>query len=128
MKDYEVVIIFKNSINEERVDALVARFAKKVNDNGGEFIGVDKMGRKRLPYRFQKHKNDKDGLYLLFKFKGAGRTPIVLRDDINVQEDVLRSTILVSAPVVETKPEAGAKETHSDKAVLASEGVSGESQ
>lgn len=116
MKDYEAVVILKANLTEERIGALISRFEKKIGDSGGEFIQADKLGQKRLPYRLSKHKNEKDGLYLLLKFKGEGKTSSVLTDDFRVQEDVIRHmVVLAPAPlkviaeeaVVAAVPEAG---------------------
>ena len=93
MRDYEAIIILKSNLTDEKIEMLVSRFEKKVNDNGGEFLKADKIGQKRIPFRLQKHKSDKDGIYMILKFKGEGKAAFALREDFRVQEDILRHMI-----------------------------------
>lgn len=93
MKDYEGLIAFKANIADDRIEALLSRFAKKISDNGGEFEKSEGLGQRKFAFRLQKHKGDKEGRYYLIKFKGEGKTPSALRDELRVQEEVLRYTI-----------------------------------
>lgn len=126
LKDYEAIVILKANLPEERVTSLLSRFEKKIADNGGEYVSADKLGQKRLPYRLSKHKNEKDGLYILLKFKGEGKTSSVLNDDFRIQEDVIRHMIArvpVQKAVIEETPVEVSAEVKS-----ADEAISGKSQ
>lgn len=93
MRNYEAVVIVRSNLNDEKIEALTKRFEKKIVDNGGEFIKFEKMGHRRLPYRFQQYRSDKDGIYLLIKFKGEGKSVFALRNDFRIQEDIIRHLI-----------------------------------
>lgn len=93
MKDYEALIVVRALLTDEKVDALLTRFEKKIADNGGELEKTEKMGQRRLPFRLNKHKNDKEGLYVLIKFKGEGSLVNILKEDFRIQEDVIRHMV-----------------------------------
>lgn len=124
MKDYEAMCAFKANLPEEKVNALIARFEKKIADAGGEFVKAEKLGQRKFPFRLKKHKNDKEGLFVLIKFKGEGRTATILRDDFRVQEDIVRHMITV-APEEE---EALIEEAEIAQPKAAGEEISGQPQ
>jgi small subunit ribosomal protein S6 len=103
MNDYEAIIVLTPALGDDKIDALMARFEKKIKDGGGELIGIEKWGRKKLNFVFQKHKNLKEGFYVLINFKGAGSTVTSLRDAFRVQEEVIRHQI-ARAQVREAAP------------------------
>lgn len=93
MKEYEALCVIKANLAEEKVNSLLSRFEKKIADNGGELVKIEKMGQRRLPFRIQKHKSEKEGQYVLIKFKGVGATPNALKEEFRVQEEVIRQMI-----------------------------------
>ncbi|OGC37545.1 30S ribosomal protein S6 [candidate division WOR-1 bacterium RIFOXYD2_FULL_36_8] len=93
MRDYEALVILKPILTEEQVASFVARAKKKIESKNGEFVKVENMGNRKLPFRVNKHKSEKDGLFILIKFKGEGDIVFALRDDFRIQEDILRHLI-----------------------------------
>lgn len=128
MKDYDAVIILRAVLTDERVDALIARFGKKISDSGGSVTKTDKMGQRRIPFRMKKHKADKEGLYYLIQFKGTSETPKILRDELRVQEDVLRFMITIApdAPKVLIDEKELSKEEQSAEGLAPESSAKGE--
>lgn len=93
MNDYEAIIVLTPALGDDKIDALLNRFEKKIKDSGGEPGPVEKWGRKKLNFIFQKHKNLKEGFFVLLNFKGVGSTVTSLRDAFRVQEEVVRHQI-----------------------------------
>lgn len=93
MTDYEAIIVLTPALGDDKIDALLNRFEKKIKESGGEFGAVEKWGRKKLNFIFQKHKNLKEGFFILINFKGVGTTVNSLRDAFRVQEEVVRHQI-----------------------------------
>lgn len=93
MTDYEAIIVLTPALGDDKIDSLLSRFEKKITDNGGEMGSVEKWGRKKLNFIFQKHKNLKEGFFVLLNFKGVGNTVNSLRDAFRVQEEVVRHQI-----------------------------------
>ncbi|MBI5699132.1 30S ribosomal protein S6 [Candidatus Saganbacteria bacterium] len=93
MTDYEAIIVLTPALGDDKIDALLSRFEKKIKDGGGELGSIEKWGRKRLNFIFQKHKNLKEGFFVLLNFKGVGSTVTSLRDAFRVQEEVVRHQI-----------------------------------
>lgn len=121
MKDYEALIVIRAILTDDKVNALLARFEKKIADNGGELVKIEKLGQRRLPFRLKKHKNDKEGLYTLIKFKGGGSLVSVLGEDFRIQEDIIRHMITVV-------PEAEKVIAEEIALQPAEEGISGQPQ
>jgi small subunit ribosomal protein S6 len=96
LKPYEAIIILNSNLTEENVDSAVKKFEKKIKDNGGTDISVTKWGNKKFATKFTSVKNASEGHYVLINFNGEGKTPNVLRDFLNVSEEVIRYSVIAS--------------------------------
>lgn len=98
MKPYEAIIIFNAGIAEDKIDASVAKFEKKIKDAGGTDIAVNKWGMKKLASPMKKAKKSTDGFYVLINFNGEGKTPNELKSLLNVSEEIIRYSVIASRP------------------------------
>lgn len=96
MKPYEAIIIFNSSIPEDKIDASVNKFEKKIKDAGGTDINVAKWGVKKLASPMWKAKKSSEGFYVLINFNGEGKTPNELKSILNVSEEVIRYSVICS--------------------------------
>lgn len=64
-RDYESVIIFNSSLEDEQIDAAIGRVKSALENNGATITDIEKWGRKRLAYSIQKSKS---GYYLIIRF------------------------------------------------------------
>lgn len=71
MRKYEIMFIVRPDVSEEEVDKLIAQMEGVVAGAGGKMDKVEKMGRRRLAYRVQRHR---EGFYVLFSLEGGGDT------------------------------------------------------
>ncbi len=109
LRDYEALCVLKANLGDDKITALMTRFEKKIVESGGELVSIEKMGQKRLPFRLNKHKLEKEGFYVLIKFKGDGKASSVLKEDFRIQEDIIRSMVSrvqESPKIVIEEPEA----------------------
>jgi small subunit ribosomal protein S6 len=103
LKPYEAIIIFNASIPEDKIDASVTKFEKKIKDSGGTDIVTTKWGMKKLASPMKKAKKSTEGFYVLINFNGEGRTPNELKSLLNVSEEIIRYSVIASMPA---QPEA----------------------
>ena len=104
MKPYEAIIIFNSGIAEEKIDASVAKFEKKLKDSGGTDVVTAKWGTRKLASMMKSAKKATDGYYVMITFNGEGNTPNELRDLLNVSEEIIRYTVMVAKPAHESEP------------------------
>jgi small subunit ribosomal protein S6 len=93
MANYDAIFVLAPGLSEEKLDSLLAKFEKKVKDNGGEVQKIEKWGQKRLNFEFKRYKGGKEGFYILMTFSGEGKTVSVLRESLRLQEEVMRQII-----------------------------------
>jgi small subunit ribosomal protein S6 len=98
LKPYEAILIFHSSYPEDKIDVSIAKFEKKIKDNGGTDIITAKWGMKRLASAMKKSKKSMDGFYVMINFNGEGKTPNELKSLLNVSEEVIRYSVIASRP------------------------------
>jgi small subunit ribosomal protein S6 len=103
MVNYDAIFVLAPGLPEEKTDSLLAKFEKKIKDNGGEIQKTEKWGLKRLNFEFKKHKGIREGFYVLLKFAGSGKAVLALRDTLRLQEEVIRQ--IITCAEEETAPE-----------------------
>ena len=57
MKNYELLTIFKPSLDSEELDKAVDKISSDIKSFKGEVSSVDKMGRKKLAYDLQGYRD-----------------------------------------------------------------------
>ena len=53
MKNYELLAVFKPSLDSEELDKVVEKLSEEIASYKGSVSSVDKMGRKKLAYDVQ---------------------------------------------------------------------------
>jgi len=91
MRKYEVMYIIRTDIEQDAIKALVEKFQKLIIDNGGEIQKLTEMGKKRLAYEIDDHK---EGYYVLVKFTSEPNVVAELDRVFRITENVLRYLIL----------------------------------
>lgn len=87
MRKYEAVFVVRPDVPEEEVDKLVAQMEGVVTGAGGRVEKVEKMGRRRLAYRIQRHR---EGFYVLFSVEGSGDTVKEFERRLKVTDTVIK--------------------------------------
>ncbi len=95
MKPYEAILIFNPGIAEDKIDASISKFEKKIKDSGGTDIVTAKWGTRKFAAPIKKAS---EGFYVLINFNGEGTAPNGLRSLLSVSEEVIRYTVMVAKP------------------------------
>ena len=91
MNEYEVTYILRPSLEEADVDARSNDIAEIIKTQGGEVLGIEKLGKKRLAYEI----NDlREGTYVVMRFRSTGDASKELERQLKLNEDVLRGLVI----------------------------------
>lgn len=85
------MLIVIPELDEEQVEATVARFRTIIERTGGEVGEVNNWGRRKLAYEID-HRTD--GFYFVMEFTVGERTLVELKRILRVSDDVLRHIIV----------------------------------
>jgi small subunit ribosomal protein S6 len=84
---YESTVMINAALDDDQLDAEVARLQENIINFGGEIIEVDKVGRKRLAYIVNK---SKIGYYAIFRFNAPSNIVAKLERSYSLNDNVLR--------------------------------------
>ena len=87
MKNYELLAIFKPSLDSEELDKLVDKITEEVKSYKGSVLSVDKMGRKKLAYDVQGYR---DGFFTNIILSIPGEAVVEFKRNLKLNENVLR--------------------------------------
>lgn len=90
MRKYELMFIVRSDIEQEAVDAVVEKFLNIIRD-GGEIEKQEVIGKKRLAYEIDKHR---DGIYVLVNFTAPAAVVAELDRVIKISDEVIRHLIV----------------------------------
>jgi small subunit ribosomal protein S6 len=91
MTEYEVTYILRPSLEESEVEQRANAIAEIVKNQGGEVVGVERLGKKRLAYEI----NDvREGNYVVMQFKSEAGVSKELERQLKLHEDVLRALVV----------------------------------
>lgn len=91
MKDYEVIYILSPNLEDEVIAGFIEKFENIIRSSSGEIQSTDKIGRKKLAYEI---KGNKDGYYIIMRFKAMNETVTELGRILKIQDEVLRYIIV----------------------------------
>lgn len=90
MKEYDAVVLLDPLIGEEVMGNSIEELKRVITSMGGELLGVDRWGRRKLAYPIRKRI---EGEYVLIKFKGNGKVVSELDRICRIREPILRHLI-----------------------------------
>jgi small subunit ribosomal protein S6 len=90
MNKYEVMYIVK-PVEEEAIEAVVAKFENLIVNNGGTIDKVDRWGKKRLAYEL---KDFTEGFYFVVYFTAEPRTVAELDRVMKITDEILRHMVI----------------------------------
>ena len=91
-RTYESVVIVNAALEDEQIDATIARIQETITTHGGEIIDLDKWGRERLAYPIKKAKS---GYYAIFRFNASSDLIAVLERNYRLDENIVRYLSIV---------------------------------
>ena len=87
MKNYELLTIFKPSLDSEELDKAVDKISSDVKAAKGEVSSIDKMGRKKLAYDLQGYR---DGFFATMIVSLPADAIVEFKRNLKLNENVLR--------------------------------------
>src|SRR6201984_3750131 len=69
MRNYEIMFIVNPNATEEEIDKINGQIESIITSGGGKVEKLEKMGKRRLAYEVDKHR---EGHYVLFVFSANG--------------------------------------------------------
>lgn len=90
MRNYELMYIIGQDVEQETVQAVTEKF-QGIIGNGGEIVKHDIMGKRRLAYEIDKHR---EGTYVLVHFTGPSAVLTELDRVLRITDEVIRYVIV----------------------------------
>ncbi len=84
---YEHVVLFKSSLTNEEVEALVKKLEEAISSKDGKIIRIEDWGLKDLAYKVKKHKR---AFYQMFVLEANGEVVSHLEKIEKIDENILR--------------------------------------
>ncbi|BAU26289.1 SSU ribosomal protein S6P [Aneurinibacillus soli] len=91
MRKYEVMYILRPDLQEEAAKANVERFSGVLTENGAELEKVNEMGKKRLAYEINDHR---EGFYVLMNFQSEPQAINEMERLMKISDDVIRYLVV----------------------------------
>lgn len=93
MRNYELVVIFDPSLEEEAVDTELSKITSIIEKEKGKISDIDKWGIRKLAYPIKKQES---GYYIIIYFNGKNAA-ITELDRVNkINDKILRHLIVKS--------------------------------
>ena len=99
MKNYELLTIFKPSLDSEELDKAVDKISSDVTAAKGEVSSIDKMGRKKLAYDLQGYR---DGFFATMIVSLPADAIVEFKRNLKLNENVLRFMFMEAAKKAQT--------------------------
>lgn len=90
MRNYELMYIIRPDVEQETVQAVVEKF-QGIIVNGGEIVKHDIMGKRRLAYEINKHR---EGTYVLVHFKAPTTVVTELERVLKITDEIIRHIVV----------------------------------
>jgi small subunit ribosomal protein S6 len=104
MRRYELMLIIRPDVADDKIQALVDRTTRGVVAAGGQIVKVAPWGRRRLAYPIDRHR---EGSYHIILFEAPSDAIVELEHTLLITEEVLRHLITRVDRPVKTSSEDG---------------------
>ena len=97
MRRYELMLVIRPDVADDKSQALVDRTTRQIVTAGGQIVKVAPWGRRRLAYPIDRHR---EGSYQIILFESPAPVIVELEHTLLITEEVLRHLITrVERPV-----------------------------
>jgi small subunit ribosomal protein S6 len=103
MRRYELMLVVRPDVADDKVQAIVDRTTRQIVTAGGQIVKVAPWGRRRLAYPIDRHR---DGSYHIILFEAPPEAIVALEHTLLITEEVLRHLV--------TRVERPARSTRAD--------------
>ncbi|HKB49268.1 MAG TPA: 30S ribosomal protein S6 [Ktedonobacterales bacterium] len=94
-RDYDLGVVINPDVGDDQARAIVERITQTIATNGGQLVRVNAVGRRRLAYPIEHHR---DGLYFFFDMSLPPEASTEVERTLRVNEDIIRHLMLVRDP------------------------------
>ena len=91
MKNYELLTVFKPSLDSEELDKAVEKITEEIKSYKGSVESIDKMGRKKLAYDVQGYR---DGYFANIILSVPAESIVEFKRNLKLNDNVLRFMFL----------------------------------
>ncbi len=84
---YETMYILRPDLIDEQVDVAIAKYQNLLQEQGGQNIQIQNLGKRRLAYEIDNHR---EGVYVQMNYEGPGSQIAVLERAMRISDDVIR--------------------------------------
>ena len=108
MRRYELMLVLRPDVAEDRVQAVLDRSTRTISGASGQIVKVSPWGRRRLAYPIGPYR---EGSYYIVLFDAPSEAVLELERGLNITEDVMRHLVTrVERPLSARRAEASADE------------------
>jgi small subunit ribosomal protein S6 len=112
MRRYELMLVLRPDVAEDRVQAVLDRSTRTISTANGQIVKVSPWGRRRLAYPIGQHR---EGSYYIILFDAPADAVLELERGLNITEEVMRHLVTrVERPTAARRPDASADEDLDD--------------
>jgi small subunit ribosomal protein S6 len=90
MRRYELMLVFRPDVPDDRTQAVIDRTTRGIVAAGGSIIKVSPWGRRRLAYQIDRYR---EGSYHIVLFEAPGEAITELEHGLLITEEVLRHLV-----------------------------------
>ena len=90
MRRYELMLIIRPDVADDRSRAVIDRTTRQIVASGGQIVKVAPWGRRRLAYAIDRHR---EGSYHIVLFDAPGEAVLELERALLITEEVLRHLV-----------------------------------
>jgi small subunit ribosomal protein S6 len=90
MRRYELMLILRPDLAEDRIQAAIDRATRSIIGSGGQIIKVSPWGRRRLAYAIGPHR---EGSYHIVVFDAPSEAIVELERNLHITEEVIRHLV-----------------------------------
>jgi small subunit ribosomal protein S6 len=90
MRRYELMLVIRPDVADDRSQAVIDRTTRQVVASGGQIVKVAPWGRRRLAYPIDRHR---EGSYHIVLFDAPGEAVAELERGLLITEEVLRHLV-----------------------------------
>jgi small subunit ribosomal protein S6 len=91
MRRYELMMILRPDVAEDRSKAILERTARSITESGGTILKNVPWGRRRMAYEIE---GSRDGIYQIFLFESPASAIAEIERVLLITEEVLRHLVV----------------------------------
>lgn len=118
MRRYELMIVLRPDVADDRSQAVIDRTTRQIVGSGGQIVKVAPWGRRRLAYPIERHR---EGSYHIVVFEAPSEAIAELERGLLITEELLRHLVTRIERPVRPRRDGTSDETTDDGLLLSAE-------